>query len=268
MDSQPTMKNEDRRSEDSGHDAVRFDLGMAGPPGPQGRLAEPVRGLVFEMRDVFYDDTIWRRWLLQVLRHLGLHTNYRSFYTVWDRDFLVDVHRGRREMCEAMQSFLLSIGLSHAQIDEVEAACLARRRQLENSARALPGVKSTLSRLHASGISLAVLSDSEHPAAALRQQLDRLGLAGLFAAVLSSLDLERTKPDPLCYQAAIEALRLPAGWLAFVGHDAEELAGATAIGMQTVAFNYLPEAEADVFITRFDELLDVVGPRTPYAAAG
>lgn len=262
------MNNQrDRACPGAKDDPLSLRLDSAHGNRPPGRLATPVRGMIFEMRDVFYDDTAWRRWLLQLLRHLGLHTNYRCFYTVWDRDYLAEVFRGQREMGEAMRSFLRSVGLSRAQIDEVWAACQARRRDLQHTARTLPGVKSTLTRLHTAGLALAVLADSEHPSDVLCEQLDRLGLVGLFAAVISSLDLKRTKPDAACYQAALHALALPSAQVVYVSHDAEELAGATRAGLQTAAFNYAPEARADVFVTRFEELLEVVGARAPHAAA-
>ena len=50
--------------------------------------------------------------------------------------------------------------------------------------------------------------------------------------------------------------------------DAEELAGATAAGIQTIAFNFDPEAQADVHIARFEELFELACPGRPYAAAG
>lgn len=31
-------------------------------------------GLLFDMGDVLYDATVWRRWLLQLLHKMGLHT--------------------------------------------------------------------------------------------------------------------------------------------------------------------------------------------------
>ena len=53
---------------------------------------------------------------------------------------------------------------------------------------------------------------------------------------------------------------LSAAQVAFVDHDAGELAGATAVGMPTIAFNFDPEAEADVYLDRFEDLINVVGP--------
>ena len=116
---------------------------------------------------------------------------------------------------------------------------------------------------------LGVLSDSDRPGAELRGQLDRFGLHFPFASVVSSLDLSETKPHPLGYRTALEEMGLRAEEVAFVGHDTLELAGAAACGLGTIAFNFDAEAKADVFIARFEELLDVVSQtQPPYAAAG
>ena len=223
-----------------------------------------VQGLLFDMGDVLYDATGWRRWLLQLLARMGLHTHYRTLYHIWDEEFLADVYRGRREYQEAFQAFLLSIGLSRGQIDEVQAASQARKRDLEANARPLPGVRMTVPRLAAAGVSLGVLCDSEEDGDGLRAQLGRLGLGGYFSTVLSSIDLEYTKPSPVCYRAAIAAMELEPEEVAFVGHDGGELAGARAVGLHTVAFNYEPGAVADHYLTRFQELLDVVDARSQH----
>jgi HAD superfamily hydrolase (TIGR01509 family) len=232
------------------------------------RLPGQIRGVLFDMGNVLYDDTVWRRWVLQLLSHLGLHTNYRCFFRVWDRDYLGDVHCGRREFREAFEAFLLSAGLTRSQIDEVEAACRARRHQLDQGARPLPGVKPTLERLHQSGLTLGVLSNSEHAASVLRGRLRRFAVGDLITTVVSSIDLKRTMPDPACYLTALKAMKLPAEQVAFVGHDTAELAGAAAVGMPTIAFNFDADAQADVYLARFDELPDAVGPPPPLAAAG
>jgi FMN phosphatase YigB (HAD superfamily) len=62
-------------------------------------------------------------------------------------------------------------------------------------------------------------------------------------------------------------MRLPPEQVAFVGHDSQELAGAAGVGMQTIAFNFDPEAQADVYLVRFDELLQLASA-TPRSAAG
>jgi HAD superfamily hydrolase (TIGR01509 family) len=189
-------------------------------------------------------------------------TSYHVLFEQWDRDFLCAVHRGELEYQRAFRGFLGSIGLRPGQVDEVEAASHAQRRQLDEQTRAFPGVASTLEKLQASGVRLAVLSDSESTADQLQARLGRLGLAGRFAAVISSRDLQRTKPDAVCYQAAVSALDLPWAECAFVGHDAEELAGAAAVGLRTIAFNYEPGVAADVHLDRFEQLLQLCSAQT------
>jgi len=231
-------------------------------------LRQAVGGVVFDICNVLYDDTVWRRWVLKVLGRLGLHTNYRSFFRVWDRDYLAEVHRGRSTFHDAFRTFLAAAGLSAGQIEEVQAACQTRRRELQRTARPLPGVKATLAGLHRRGLALAAVANSEHPAPVLQEQLRRFDVAELFTAVVSSLELGSTMPDPDCYLAALRALGLSAGEAAFVGHDTAVLAGASAVGMPAVAFNYDCDARADVYLARFDELLDLVAPPYPKAAAG
>lgn len=226
------------------------------PPQP---LARPLRGVLFDMCNILYDDTVWRRWILQLLGKMGLHTNYCSFFRLWDRDFLDDVHTGRREFREAFESFLRCAGLSAGQIDEVEAAGHARRRLLESHARPLPGVRQTLWRLHQAGFALGLVCDSEHSAVELRGRMQRFGIEKLFPALVSSVDLRRCMPDPEIYRAAVSEMNLPPEEVAFVGHDRAELAGAAAVGMATIAFNFDPDAQADVHLTRFEELILVLG---------
>lgn len=238
------------------------------PADGAARLPGCIRGLLFDMGNVLYDDTFWRRWLVQLLVRLGLHTTYGCFFRVWDREYLAEVYRGRRRFSEAFEAFLRSAGLSPGQIDEVQAASRARRRQFEAGARPLPGVKSTLERLHRSGLILGAVSNSEHPVGVLRQRLERFAVAKLFSAVVSSVELGRAMPDPACYLAAIRTMDLPADQVAFVGHDAAELAGARAVRMPTIAFNFDTDAQADVYLSRFEELVEVIDTQPPLAAAG
>jgi FMN phosphatase YigB (HAD superfamily) len=222
-------------------------------------LTRPLRGILFDMCNILYDDTVWRRWVLQLLNRLGLHTNYFSFFRLWDRDFLDEVHTGRRKFREAFGIFLKSAGLSPGQINEVEAASLARRRHLEKHARPLPGVRHTLWRLHQSGFAMGLVCDSEHPSAELRNRMQRFGIDKLFPTLISSIELGQCMPDSAIYLSAVSSMNLPPEQVAFVGHDRVELAGATAVGMATVAFNFDLDAEADAHLTRFEELVEVLG---------
>jgi len=234
----------------------------------QGTLPHGVRGLMFDFGGVLYDDTVWRRWLLRLLSHLGLHAHYRSFFHVLDHEYLVQVYTGRESFCDALSRFLRAAGLSRGQVSEVLAACQGRRRELEQSTRPLPGVRGTLVRLRGMGLVLGLLSDSELGGEELRERLDRFATPDTFRAVVSSTDVGCTKPSALCYQRTLADMELPADAVAYVGHDPAELAGARRLGMATIAYNAPPETAADVAIDRFEQLSDVVDPARSLAAAG
>ena len=88
-------------------------------------------------------------------------------------------------------------------------------------------------------------------------RLERLGLGRPFRAIISSFDVGKTKPDPACYAAALEGLGVPASRTLFVGHDADELSGASTAGLRTAAFNHEPGVVADFHLSRFQELWEL-----------
>jgi HAD superfamily hydrolase (TIGR01509 family) len=222
------------------------------------RRFENVAGLVFDMGDVLFDATAWRLWLLHLLNRIGLQAAYRTFYDVWDREYLDEVHCGRRDYAEAFDTFLRAGGLTRSQIDEVNAASHIRKTRLEDEVQPFPGVRSTLARLNAAGIRMAVLSDSESTGPAIAARLARMGLGEYFTAVVSSVDLGVTKPARPGYDRAIELLGVAASRTAFVGHDADELRGARRAGLRTLAFNFERDAAADLYLGRFEELVPLL----------
>jgi FMN phosphatase YigB (HAD superfamily) len=230
-------------------------------------LRPDCRGLLLDACNILYDDTAWRRWLLRLLRRLGLRTTCGCFFHVFQRDYLGDVYCGRRTFDEALAEYLRSVGLSCGQIDEVATAFVSYRRSAENDVRPLTHVRRALGELRAADLALGVLCNTEQPGPVLRERLDRLFGEPLFAAVVSSRDLGRAMPDGACYAAALEAIGLPARHVAFVGHDAMELAGARAAGLATVAFNADSDAQADVQVYDLGELLDLAAPPLLHAAA-
>jgi putative hydrolase of the HAD superfamily len=236
-----------------------------------GNRAEEVdqslpRALLFELDNVLHDATHWQRWLWQLLTRMGLQRDFHGFCAIWQRGYMHEVYRGGREFASALRAFLVDSGMSAGQIDEVEAASAARRRELSESVRPLPGVVKTLSHLAGAGVILGVLANSEWSGNELRERIDRLGLKGRFQFVFSSRDLGHAKPEPSCYQAALDTLRMPSHAVAFVSCETDDLAGAAAVGLRTVAVNVDTEAHADFSLRRFDELLTVCVMRAANSA--
>jgi FMN phosphatase YigB (HAD superfamily) len=230
--------------------AAHNDATPADPAKPPGTVAAAI---VFDVPDVLYDATLWRRWLVQLLGRLGVRLGRDEFFRAWD-EVLLDVNRGRRELAEALESFLLACGLSWALVDEVEAASRIQWEKLEQDVRPLPGVAQAIDALAALGLPLAAWADTPHAGQRLAERLARLFPRARFAAVLTSLDLECVQPARECYHAAAGALGVAPTELVYVGHDASHLAGATAAGLTTVAVNFEPHARADHYLTRFEEL--------------
>jgi HAD superfamily hydrolase (TIGR01509 family) len=218
--------------------------------------------LVVDLDHVLYDASPWQRWLLQLLNRIGLHTHYQCFFRTFERDYLDGVYRGQSDYWEALREYLIAAGVSKGRTEEVLAAAHGKHRELWHDVRPLPGVAGTLAQLTSRGVRLAVLSNSAEPAAEIEDKLQRLGIAGRFEVVLSSRDLRVAKPTPECYQAALRALDLSGEDVGFIAHATLELAGAGLAGMTTFAINHSADAEADIFLDRFEQLLQHVLPAT------
>ena len=227
----------------------------------------PREGLILDMGDVLCDATIWRRWLLQFLRHFGLQTHYRAFFQVWERDFLFHAWCGRQGYWQAFRCFLQTTGLTHGQIDEIVAASAARLRKFDDELRPLPGVKSTISKLASDGYRVSVLTNSCYSESKLITLLDRMGLADYIECVTSSHDLGHAQPEKACYELAISRLGLDVASVTFIGHDARELRGAMNAGLWTVAVNHEENVEADIYLDQLDQLPEALSHRRQYRAA-
>jgi FMN phosphatase YigB (HAD superfamily) len=221
------------------------------------RPAPLLSGIVFDVPDVFYDATVWRRWLFQLLGRMGVAPRYADFHRAWEAH-LLDVHRGRREYADALQSFLLGQGLSWAQVDEIEASCRIKRQQLELDVRPLLGVVRVVEELNRRKVALVAWADVPHSAAKLAERLDRLVPRACFAAVFSSFDLECAQPAAECYRTVVEQLGCEPEQVLYVGHDAEHLAGAASFGLKTAAINHEATAHADFLLARLEELVPLV----------
>jgi phosphoglycolate phosphatase-like HAD superfamily hydrolase len=247
---------------------------LAGIPGdsPANQrdcLPGPVDALFFDLGGVLYDDTLWRRWLLQLLSHMGLHTNYTSFFRVWEHEFGEDVAWECKSYWPAMKRFLAAAGLSPSQAEEVEAAGRARLRQLELNIRPFPQVLPTLRQLRAHGVLLGVWSSLPLTTSQMERTLERLGMMGLFAVTCSPRLWKRTVTPPDRMQAALHSASVDPAHAAYVGRQRLELLAAEHIGLRTMAFNPDPDAQAQTELAQFSQLLGVVAAsEASYRAAG
>jgi len=235
-------------------------------PRQQVRAPRPIRGLLLDACNLLYDDSTWRRWLLRLLMRLGLRIEYGPFFHTFDRDYFDAVCCGQRPFNEALDAFLISAGLSAGQADEIHLALKSYRRHSDASHHPLIGVRATLAQLRSSGMKLGVLCNCEHSGEAIGKRSVELLGESPWSAVISSFDLRCTMPKAACYQAALAALQLPAAEVAFVGHDARELHGAAVQGLTTIAFNGDRDAQADIHLQRFEDLIALTQSHSSDAA--
>ncbi len=230
--------------------------------------APPVAGLLFDVGGVLYDDTVWSRWLLKLVARLGLDTHYTPFFRVWQREYLPRVKCGELDYWQGLRQFLRAAGLSHGQIDEVEAAGQARLRASETDIFPLPGVRQVLSCLQDLGVRLSVLSSGYLNELGVRHQLRKLGVDRFFEHVVAEVNVMRAQPGQCSVDVAVALTGLPRSELWYVGHDSAALQQARAAGLRTVAVNYEGDAEADVCLRHVQQLLEALPWRSAPAKAG
>jgi len=112
---------------------------------------------------------------------------------------------------------------------------------------------------------LAVASSSNRPL--IDAVLETAGIAGCFAATVSSEEVGRGKPSPDVYLEAARRLGVAPRLCAAVEDSANGIRAAAVAGMHVVAYpnrHYPPDTDslrlADTVITSLDELVAAVGP--------
>lgn len=125
--------------------------------------------------------------------------------------------------------------LSGKKLDR-EAVWLSRRKQYLdtiNQQPVLPGVVETIDKAERLGLKLAVASSS--PENWVRGHLARLGLYQRFHAIKTADDVQRTKPDPQLYLAAMQALGIGPGEGIVFEDSPNGVKAAKAAGLYCVA---------------------------------
>ncbi len=241
------------------------------PPQLDSQLLTRLRYLehvVIEPAGILYDSSLWTRWLLALLSRMGWRSSFRPFAHVLRLECLQEVYSGRCSRDVALRNFLRGLGLNMGQAAEVLAASGAWRRQLDGSLRPLPGVRKAITLLQQAGVRISILADSEETAAGMSQRLQGLGFQCEPSVVQTSRDFGCTKPDLRCYQALQSTLACERRGLAFVGHDANDLAAATSLGWLSVACHHEPSVEAHLHLNRLEDLAAHLERSKQRAAAG
>jgi phosphoglycolate phosphatase-like HAD superfamily hydrolase len=200
--------------------------------------------------------------------HIGLDIRFRSFAKAWEERYLDRVHRSEIEFWEAMRHYLRSLGLADAQIDEVQAAGRAKRRDFERTSRPFPGIPATLAYLTRESVSLGVVCSRSLTQREAVDSLRALRIHHHFSVIITRLDAGDS--NMLRTQLEISAARmgLKTSQVAYVGCHEVPLRTAMRCGMTTIAFNAADDVEVDHRLDHFDELPSLVSFAQPHLLAG
>jgi len=118
------------------------------------------------------------------------------------------------------------------------------------------GVRETLHRLRAAGFKLGVVTNSFQRSETKLAWFAKAGIDKVWDVFVSSSETGLLKPGPEIFLKALDKLDCLPGEAAYVAHAADELAGAKAVGMMTIAFNRdNASIQADRVIEHFSELM-------------
>jgi putative hydrolase of the HAD superfamily len=133
---------------------------------------------------------------------------------------------------------------------------------------ALDGARDTVERLAAAGVAMALICDTGlTPGSVVRTHLEREGLLAHLDATLFSDEVGVPKPDPRIFQAALDALEIPAGDTTHVGDlRRTDVAGARALAMGSVRISATHDdasdlPEADRVAASHEALQEILGVR-------
>jgi len=131
-------------------------------------------------------------------------------------------------------------------------------------------VPKTLHQLGADGVKLGVVTNSFQPSATKLAWFARAGIENVWDVFVSSSETGLLKPEPEIFLMALERLECRPDQAAYVAHAANELDGAKAVGMTTIAFNRDDDTvRADHVIAHFSALRGLARElRFSSAAAG
>jgi FMN phosphatase YigB (HAD superfamily) len=209
-----------------------------------------IQALIFDAGDILYFRPQRGSEFASFLADQGLEVNPN--HRDQKKEIEYQAYRGQITHDEYREAIVRMYGITGPNL-------VARGKQalIDDDANILffEGVPETLWALKKQGFLLSIVTDTANSISTKLKWFERGGFGHVWDSIVSSMDIGTRKPDPQIYQAALQQLGVTPDQAVFVGHRASELAGARAVGLQTIAFNYDEDARADFFIDKFSDLL-------------
>jgi putative hydrolase of the HAD superfamily len=229
-------------------DLLRADRDQKMPPAASGTI----RAMIFDAGDILYYRPERGTKFVAFLQSLGLELSPN--HVQQKKAIEYKAYRGEIDHDAYREAIVSLYG-----IREPEQVARGKKALIDDDANVsfFEGVPETLCALKERGYLLAIITDTANSISSKLSWFARGGFGHVWDAIISSMDMGVRKPDPKLYNAALGQLGLTSDQAVFVGHRTSELAGARAVGMKTIAFNYDKDAGADYYIENFVDLLKV-----------
>lgn len=160
--------------------------------------------------------------------------------------------RGQITQDEYLNAILESFGVKdHSLLKEGQEAI----KKDHSNITIFPMVNDTLETLKERGFLLGIITDAEVDKSIKLAWFKEKGLNVSWDAYANSMELKTRKPDLHMFRYALEEAGVKKEEAMFVGHEAKEINAAKRAGLQTIAFNYDSDVEADYYIDNFKDLL-------------
>ncbi|RIK29124.1 MAG: hypothetical protein DCC56_13555 [Anaerolineae bacterium] len=211
-----------------------------------------IRAVIFDAGDILYHRTQRGLHFAAFLTELGLEP--KPDFSQQKKAIQWQAYRGLITHEQYREAVVGIYGLTQPDLVERGKQALIAD---DGNVSFFDGVAETLHELKKQGYLLGIVTDTANTISAKLNWFERGGFGHVWDSIISSMDVGTRKPDPKIYQAVLDQLGLSPDQAIFVGHKESELAGARAMGMPTVAFNYDEDAQADHFIETFSDLLKI-----------
>ena len=217
-----------------------------------------VNGLLIDAENVLYDSTCWDRWLFKLLNRFGVVGSYLCHQKVWALDYLPDVNRGLIDYWVALRRYLISVGLTASQAEEVIAASRIRHTKSVESRRLFPAARIGLLRL-SSAMPIALVANTFETGSQVSANLRRSGISSNVVNVLTSRDVGEAMPHEKFLRAALKKMSLPQVRIGLVSKNVDVLAKAAQLGLSTIGVAIDPAIKCDGKFDRFEQLAESLG---------
>lgn len=186
----------------------------------------------------------------------------QAYRALWHRCLELYWSRDKDITCRVqIEHFLEALDLDPATFDEPSLAALEEvyaNAAIDVLPSVVPGARDVLSELRDRGFRIGLISNTGRtPGYALREILDRLGLATSIDAMVFSNEHGACKPQPSIFETLRDALDVNYDEMMFVGDNLYvDVHGAQRLGMTAVHFD--PPTRGTAIAPPFDHGLDIV----------